>query len=248
MSPVVHGGMRVVFGRDVHDYVGWSAYRVVVVLLVAGSAVAAVATVLAYRSRGWLDAGSTTVAAGGILANLVYLLAIVPLLVAIPLFTSEPLAREKANGTMACLLATALRPRDIWLGKSLAVWAPGAAVSVVCAAVPAIVVGAAGGAPHGASFLPLLAGAFLVTPLLFCGLSAFTTQLSMIASPELAIAPSYLVGFALLVGLPLGTLTGVVDPTTWTFALLYLAVAVCTWLVVLGVGLRLDKETVIASR
>jgi ABC-type transport system involved in multi-copper enzyme maturation permease subunit len=247
MSPVGRGGMHVVFDRDVRDYLGWNAFRVVVVLLVAGSAGAAVATVLAFRSRGWLDAGSASAAAGGILANLVFLLAIVPLLVTIPLFTSEPLAKEKADGTIACLLATALSPRDIWLGKSLAVWAPGAVVSVVCAALPVIVIGVSGGVPAEASYLPLLVGALLVTPLLFGGLTAFTIQLSMIASPELAVAPSYLVGFALLIGLPLGSLTGVVELATWAFALLYLAVAVTVWSVVLGVGLRLNKETVIAS-
>jgi ABC-type transport system involved in multi-copper enzyme maturation permease subunit len=248
VPPVAHGGMRVVFDRDVRDFLGWNAYRVIVVLFAAATVGIAVATVLEFRSRGWLHAGSATGPAGGILANVILLVAIAPLLVTTPLFASEPLAKEKSNGTIACLLATALWPRDVWLGKGLAVFVPGAVVSVVCAAALAAVVGVAGGAPAASAYVPLLVDALFVTPLLFCGLTAFTMQLSMIASPELAIAPSYLVGFALLIGLPLGTLTGVVDLTTWTFVLLYLATAAVVWFVVLGVGLRLDKETVIASR
>ena len=68
------------------------------------------------------------------------------------------------------------------------------------------------------------------------------------ASPELDVAPAYLVGFALLVGLPLGSVTGDVGLSTWTFTLLYLTAAVATRLVAIGVGLRLNKETVLASR
>ena len=46
-------------------------------------------------------------------------------------FSFQPLTREKARGNIQALLATPLKPADVWLGKSLGVFLPGLAFTVI---------------------------------------------------------------------------------------------------------------------
>jgi hypothetical protein len=59
--------------------------------------------------------------------------------------------------------------------------------------------------------------------------------------------PSFLVGFGLIIGIPLGVATGVIDLASWSFTLWYLAGAIVIWAVVGYLSRLLTKENIVLS-
>lgn len=62
---------------------------------------------------------------------------------------------------------------------------------------------------------------------------------------SLAISPSYLIGFMLMIGIPLCSSMGIIDLTSWKFLMIYSGVALFVWLLVLGFQGMLTKERII---
>lgn len=229
----------VVFRRDFSEYTSWKSFKLVMILFIL--ATIAVCGIMLLSGKEGLKLT---------LCNTLFLLALVPPIVNIPIFTTAPLTRDKETRTVANLLVTPLHPREIVQGKSLAIFLPGYLISFISPLLVALVVNFARIVPSGDSFYlpaPLLVAIFVITPIFCYSLTTITIQLSMITSSELAILPSYLLGFALLLGIPIGSGMGIIDLAAWQFLLLYAGVAFFMRILVWSFSFLLTKERIILS-
>ncbi|WP_217302657.1 hypothetical protein [Clostridium sp. 001] len=184
------------------------------------------------------------------LNNTLLLLALIPPIVNIPLFTTVPLVRDKTNGTIENLLATPLNPKEIVKGKSFAIFLPGFIIAILSPLIVMIVVNfSLTISNYGFFYFPmtLLLSVFVITPMFCYELTKFTIQISMIKSPEAAIAPSYLIGFGLIIGIPICSTIGFINLASWSFSLIYLGVTFIMWILVWSFSLLLTKEKIILS-
>ena len=165
-------------------------------------------------------------------------------------FNFVPMTREKSRGIIESLLATPLSPKAIWMGKGLAIFLPGFVISVVSTLVVVLAINLAAIIPAAGDFFlptPVLLTGFLFNPLLFFGLLSFTVLFSLANNPDIAIMPSFLLGFGLMTGIPVGVATGAIDLASWSFALWYLAGAIVIWAVVCYLSRLLTKEQIVLS-
>jgi ABC-2 type transport system permease protein len=93
----------------------------------------------------------------------------------------------------------------------------------------------------------LLLISFLINPLLFLALLLFIVLFSLANNPDIAIAPSFLVGFGLMIGIPLGVATGVINLVSWSFTLWCLGGAIIFWAADCGLYRLLTKENIVLS-
>jgi len=241
MSKIKNERVGVIFNRDFKEYKSGKSFKILMAVYMLITIVISIKILLSSQGDAALKLT---------LCNTLFLLALVPTIVNIPIFTTVPLTRDKINGTMANLLATPLCPKEIVHGKSLAIFFPGYIISVLNPLLIMLVVNFVLIVPADGSLympLPLLLTIFVITPIFVYGLTEFTIQLSMIKSPELAISPSYLIGFALMIGIPICSATGAIDLTSWSFVLLYLGAAFLMWILVWSLSLLLTKERIILS-
>lgn len=241
MPKIGNSRASVVFRRDFSEYTSWKSFKLVMILFILATVAVCGMMLLSGKE------GQTLTLT---LCNTLFLLALVPPIVNIPIFTTAPLTRDKETRTVANLLVTPLHPQEIVTGKSLAVFLPGYLVSLISPFLVALVVNFARIVPAGGSFYlpaPLLLAIFVITPVFCYSLTTLTIQLSMITSPELAILPSYLLGFALLLGIPIGSGMGIIDLAAWQFLLLYAGVAFLMWVLVWSISFLLTKERIILS-
>ena len=163
---------------------------------------------------------------------------------------SLPVTKEKVNGNIESLLATPLSPKAIWMGKCLAIFLPAFVICIVSTLVIVLAVNFVAIVPAtGTLFLPapvLLTG-FLFNPLLFFGLLSFIILFSLANNPDIAIMPSFLVGFGLMIGIPVAVAIRAIDLASWSFALWYLVGAVVIWAVVCYLSRLLTKEQIVLS-
>ena len=210
----------------------------------------AVGASIALSRQEWLRAEAAKPLLGLIMGLIVYFIPLFVLISFIWAFASLPITKEKVNGNIESLLVTPLSPKAIWMGKGLAIFLPGFVIAVVSTLVVVLAVNFAAIIPAtGIFFLPapvLLTG-FLFNPLLFFGLLSFIVLFSLVSNPETAIAPSFLLGFGLMIGVPLGVATGAINLASWSFSLWYLAGAIVTWAVVCYLSRLLTKENIVLS-
>ncbi len=168
-----------------------------------------------------------------ILGNVLVLFPMVPQFISIPLFSTTPLTYEKANGVVMSLLATELKPAEIWMGKSLAIFLPGMIAGYTSFWILLVCFESIIAIP-----IPVMVCAGLLMPMSMWLLSIITIQVSMVKSVEKAIAPSYILGFLLLALFPAGSITGVYIPGKIAFTIVCLLV----------LGLFLVTERILASK
>jgi hypothetical protein len=70
---------------------------------------------------------------------------------------------------------------------------------------------------------------------------------SLANNPDIAVAPSLLIGFGLMIGIPVGLLTGSIDIASWSFSLWYLIGTVVAWVVVLYLTKLLTRQNIVLS-
>jgi hypothetical protein len=136
------------------------------------------------------------------------------------------------------------------MGKGLAIFLPRFILAVVSTLVVVLAVKFAAIIPATGKFFlpaPVLLTGFLFNPLLFFGLLSFIGLFSIAKNPDIAIAPSFLLGFGLMIGVPLGLVTGAINLASWSFALWYLAGAIVIWAVVCYLSRLLTKENIVLS-
>ncbi|SOD63847.1 ABC-2 family transporter protein [Streptomyces zhaozhouensis] len=244
--------VSVVFRRDFGEFVRWRSYRLVMVLTAVAAVVVISGFVAFLRSDtgriDGTDGDSILPAATGVV---VFLLAMLPPTVCLPLFATDTLTREKNSGVMEALLATPLTPAEIRQGKSMAVFLPALPAALLGPLLAVAAVNVFVSLPVNDEPLvpaPLLLTVLVLVPLFFLALTNLTIELSMVSSPELAVSPSYLIGFAMLAGVPLGAITEVFDPTSWGFLGGALVVTAAMWALV-WLGARwLTTDRVVLSR
>jgi len=210
----------------------------------------AVGASIALSRQEWLRAEAAKPLLGLIMGLIVYFIPLFVLISFIWAFASLPITKEKVNGNIESLLVTPLSPKAIWMGKGLAIFLPGFIIAVVSTLVVVLAVNFAAIMPATGNFFlpaPVLLTGFLFNPLLFFGLLSFIVLFSLVSNPETAIAPSFLLGFGLMIGVPLGVATGAINLASWSFSLWYLAGAIVIWAVVCYLSRLLTKENIVLS-
>lgn len=168
-----------------------------------------------------------------VLGTILIMFSFLPQMICIPTFATRPLTYEKASGVVMSLLATEITPRQIWTGKGAAIFVPGCIGSYLGMLILL---------PFFNCIVPLpwtlYVCAFLIMPLAMFLMAMITVQLSMLKSVDLAIAPSYVVGFLLMALFPAGAMTGLFAPGTIVFTLVCIGI----------LAIALAVEQVLASR
>ena len=242
--------MITIFDRDFREIRQTNAFRILVIIAGIITLAAAAGLCLALGRQIWLAEEAARPYLELILGLIAYFLPFLILIAFIWAFASLPIVKEKIKGNIECLLATPLSPGALWMGKSLAIFLPGYGISIISTLIVLLAVNLITIGPATGFFVlpvPALLTGLIVNPLLFFGLLAFILLFSLASNPEIAIAPSFVVGFGLMMGLPLGIATGVVNIAAWAFALWYLVGAVVVWGVVGYLSRLLSKEKIVLS-
>ncbi len=165
------------------------------------------------------------------------------------IFSFMPLTRAKSRGIIEALLAGPVTPRELWIGKSLAVWLPGLvageflAVLVFCGFNVVFII------PAGEFlFSPwMFISVFAVLPLLYLGLSLLVhlAGLSGKTASGNVIAQVFFPAFgALMTNL---VMHKVVDADGWSFTLLNLGIAAVLFFIVYLSRSFLTSERIVLS-
>ena len=180
----------------------------------------------------------------------IYFLPFVVLIAFIWSFASFSVIKEKVNGNIECLIATPLSPGELLIGKGLAVFLPGYMISFITLGVVLITINLSVYLPGWNTII--LPGSSLVlglviNPMLFLSILFITLILSLANNPDIAMTPSFLIGFGLMIGIPVCLGTGSVDFTSWSFALWYLLGVAIVLLVMLYTSKSLTRQNIVLS-
>lgn len=242
--------MGIVFMRDFGELRRTNAFLIMIIMFSVLTVAAAVFINIALGRQEWLGTEAAKPMLELIMGLIFYFLPLFILISFIWAFASFPIIKEKVNGNIASLMVTPLTPQEIWMGKSLAIFLPGFAISVLSTLIVLFSVNFITIGPATGNFFmpaPMLLTNFLINPLLFFGLLLFTVLFSLANNPDIAIAPSFLVGFGLMTGIPIGVAAGGINLASWSFSLWYLAGTAVIWIIVLALLRLLTKENIILS-
>ncbi len=226
------------------------AFRILLAMAVLVTIGASIGISIVLRLQWWFAEADARPAVDLILGLVAYFVPFAVLIAFIWSFASLPVIKEKVNGNIECLLATPLSPKALWLGKGLAVFLPAYVLSVISSGIVVLAVNVSVVRPGWDTFAlpaPALVNGLVINPLLFLGMLLFIILYSLANNPDIAIAPSFLIGFGLMIGMPVGLLTGTVDISSWSFALWYLAGTVLAWAVVLWLSRLLTRQNIVLS-
>ena len=243
-------GTLLVLRRDWRDMRLTAAFRIMVGTTAAIAIVASGGITVGLRLQPWYGETGATPVVGLIVGLVAYFLPLFILIAFIWAFASLPVAQEKANGNIEALLATPLAPTAIWVGKCLAVFVPGYVLSLVASCLVLVVVNLGVVLPGWGLFLlpgPSLLNGLVTNPLLFFAMLLFIVLFSLANNPDIAIAPSFIIGFGLMIGVPVGMVTGAIDISSWSFAAWYLVATVIAWAVVLWLSRLLTRQNIVLS-
>lgn len=242
--------MSIIIRRDFREFRQTNAFRIMTIVTAAVTVAAVVGISIALGRQAWLGEEAASPLLELIISLIAYFLPLLVLMAFIWAFASLPIIREKINGTIECLLATPINPGALWMGKSLAIFLPGFGISVILTLIVVLGVNLIAVNPATGHFVlpaPALVAGFIINPLLFFGLLAFIVLFSLANNPDIAIAPSFIVGFGLMMGLPIGIATGAINLASWTFALWYLAGTVIVWAVIGYLSRLLTRQNIVLS-
>jgi ABC-type transport system involved in multi-copper enzyme maturation permease subunit len=243
--------ISIVFNRDFREHRHTSSFLIIVIVFTIITITAAVLTNIILGRQEWLQIKTVALPILELIIGLLaYYLPLIILMTFIWAFSSLPIIKEKVNGNIASLCATTLTPKEIWIGKSLAIFLPGLVISVVSTLIVLLSINLITVRPATGDILlpvPLMITSLIVNPLLFLGLLLFIVLYSMAKNPDIAIAPSFIVGFGLMMGIPLGMVTGNINLSSWSFCIWYSAGTVLLWTVVCFLSRLLTKENIVLS-
>jgi ABC-type Na+ efflux pump permease subunit len=242
--------MLLVFRRDYRELRATAAFRIMIGLMAVITVCAATGISIALRLQSWYGEPQARPIIDLIMGLVVYFLPLFILLSFVWAFATLPVTREKVNGNIECLLATPLGPKTLLMGKGLAVFVPGYIISFIASVIILVVLNLAVILPGWGTFIlpgPALLNGLVINPLLFFGLLLFTILFSLVNNPDIAIAPSFIIGFGLMLGMPVGLMTGVINISAWSFVLWYLVGTVVGWAVVLYLARLLTKQNIVLS-
>jgi len=240
----------IIFKRDFRELRQTNTFLIISIVFSVVTIAIAVSVSIVLSRQEWIGQK----AAGPILELIVgliaYFLPLAVLMTFIWAFSSLPVVKEKVNGNIASLMATTLTPKEIWWGKSLAIFIPGYVISVISTMIVLLTVNLSVIVPATGNFLlplPLFLVSLILNPLLLLGLLLFIILFSLANNPDIAITPSFLVGFGLMMGIPLGMASGAIKLSSWSFFLWYLAGVAIVWIAIFFLTRILTKENIILS-
>jgi hypothetical protein len=240
----------IIIKRDYRELRQSKAFQII--LIVAGliTLAAAIGISIGLGRQSWLGEPEARLMLDFFIGLVLYFLPLVVLLSFIWSFATLPLTKEKVNGNIEALMATPLSARGLWLGKSLAVFLPAYFISIVAAVIVVLVINLSTILPTTGVFVlpvPTLVLGFVVNPLLFLVLLLFMILFSLANNPDIALGPSFLLGFGLMMGIPLGFGMGWFDLSSWSFTLWYLLGTVVLLAIVLGLTRLLTRQNIVLS-
>lgn len=239
-----------VLRRDYREMKSTTAFRIMItVSAVITVAAAAIISIVLHR-QSWYGVAEAQPIIDIITGITAYFLPLLVLMSFIWAFASFPVVREKVKGNIDCLIATPVTPGELLAGKGLAVFIPAYVISLIAMTVIVIAVNLVVILPGWHYILlpwPALVLGLAVSPLLFLSILLITLQLSFTGNPDSAVAPSMIVGFGLIVGMPVGLATGFFDINSWLFVLWYTMGTAAAWGVVLGLNRTLTRQNIVLS-
>jgi ABC-type transport system involved in multi-copper enzyme maturation permease subunit len=239
----------IVFHRDFRELRQTNAFLIISILF-AIITVAASVIIIIVLSRQELPKETARPMLELIIGLIAYFLPLFVLMTFIWAFANLTIIQEKVNGNIESLLATTLSPMEIWIGKSIVIFLPGYIISIISTLIILLAVNFFVIIPATGNFIlpaPLLLISFFINPLLFLALLLFIVLFSLANNPDIAIIPSFLVGFGLMIGIPLGVATGVINLVSWSFTLWCLGGTVIFWAADCGLYRLLTKENIVLS-
>jgi len=165
-------------------------------------------------------------------------------------FNFVPMTREKSRGIIESLLATPLEAKDVWLGKSLALFLPGLVLGEVFTLIALIAVNYIYFVPKiGFLITPWIAiSSFVAVPLIYLCLSLLVHLIGLAGRPATGnvIVQVFLpIIITLMINL---VVRNILDITSWPFTLTNLGIAGAVGIVVILLQPRLTKERIVLSR
>ena len=242
--------ISIVFHRDFRELRRTGAFLIISILFAIITIAGCLIIIIVLSRQEWLGKVAAEHVFEMIISAVAYFLPLSVLMTFIWAFANLTIIKEKADGNVESLLATPLSPKEIWIGKSMAIFLPGFAISVVSTLIILLAVNFIVIVPSTGSFvlpLPLILVSFLINPMLFLALLLFIVLFSLANNPDIAIAPSFLIGFGLMIGIPLGMATGVINLVSWPFLFWCLGAAIIFWAIDIGLYRLLTKEKIVLS-
>jgi len=164
-------------------------------------------------------------------------------------FAFQSLVREKARGNLQSLLATPVKPKDIWMGKSLSILVPGTLFGSILAMLVLVIVNAIYFLPDiGFVLNPWIAlSSFVGVPLVYLalGLLVHLVGLTSRAANGNVIAQLFL---PVMVNVMIQVAVhDVIDAGSWLFLAMNLGLAAVIGIIVIGLRSGLTTERIILS-
>jgi len=240
----------IIFKRDFNEIIKTKAFLILGTAFLALTAAAAVSTSIMLNRQEWIREAAARPLLELIIGLIAYFFPLLVLIAFIWGFSGPPVVKEKVNGNIASLMATPLSPREVWLGKSLAIFVPGYIISLISTIIIILTINLWAVVPATGDFvlpLPVFLLSLIWNPLLLLGTLLFIILFSLAGNPDLAIAPSFIVGFGLMMGIPLGMALGKIDLVSWSFSLWYMAGAIVVLVLTFLLTRFLTKENIVLS-
>jgi ABC-type transport system involved in multi-copper enzyme maturation permease subunit len=242
--------ISIVFHRDFKELRQSSAFLIISIIfaIITVAASAIIAVVLTKQEF------LTTVKAKPVFELIIgligYFLPLSVLMTFIWSFTNLTIIKDKVNGNIESLLATPLSAKEIWIGKSTAIFLPGYIISFISTIIILLILNFFVIFPVVGNLIlpvPLLLTSFFINPLFFLALLLFIVLFSLAGNPDIAIAPSFIVGFGLMLGIPLGVALGKINLVSWSFTLWSLGAAIIFLAADFSLYRLLIKESIVLS-
>ena len=162
----------------------------------------------------------------------------------------QTMIKEKSRGNIQSLLATTIRIKDIWIGKSMSVFIPGLILGELLTLIVLIVINYIYFVPTiGFLFNPWMAvSCFIAVPLIYFCLSLLVYLIGLTGKPAngMLIAQVFLpVVLSGMINILLRT--NILDGTSWSFMLANIGIAAIIAIIVIFIRSRLSKERVVLS-
>jgi len=240
----------IIFQRDFRDILKTRAFLIICILVSLLTIAAAAITSGLLGRREWIGEEAARPLLELIIGLLAFFFPFTVLMVFIWGFSGLQIVKEKVEGITASLIATTISPRQLWIGKSMAIFIPGYLMAIASTMLVVLSINFLVILPASGNFifpLPLFLVSLIWDPLLLLATLMFIILFSLAGNPDIAIAPSFIVGFGLMMGIPIGMALGAIDLVSWDFSLWYMAATVVFWIIVTILTRLLTKENILLS-
>jgi hypothetical protein len=240
----------IILMRDVREKLKTMAFLIICIISSLITIAASVATSVILSRKPWVGMAEARPILELIIGLMSFFIPLIIIMIFIWGFSGLQLVSEKTKGIISSLIAANITPRQLWIGKSLAIFIPGYLISIISTATVILSINLSVIVPASGSFifpLPLFLVSLVWDPLLLLGTLLFIILFSLAGNPDIAIAPSFIVGFGLMMGVPIGMTTGWIDLVSWDFSLWFLAGTAVVWIAVIILTRFLTRENIILS-